>query len=180
MTDKDTILCPVCDVGSLTPARYSDLFSHNGGKILVEDLEKYECSQCDDAPIFTDQVRRNQIKIADAKRRAEGLLTSDQIRKVRDKLGLSQSGAANAFGGGGNAFSKYERGEVLQSFAMDRLLRLAVDLPGAMSLLASYAGETPRESHIISNQAAGDQYAGKTAAALINRQIVPQRRIRAA
>jgi HTH-type transcriptional regulator/antitoxin MqsA len=178
MTGNAAILCPVCDHGSLTPARYSDLFAHNGRKILVEGLEKYECSQCADGAIFTEQVRRNQIKIADAKRRADGLLTSDQIRRIRERLGLSQSAAAHAFGGGGNAFSKYERGEVLQSFAMDRLLRLAVDLPGVMSQLASYVDETPVGSHVISNQVVGP-VRWQDRGALINRQVVPQRRIRA-
>jgi HTH-type transcriptional regulator/antitoxin MqsA len=151
MTVNNPILCPVCDSNSLRATRYSDQFVHGGTKILVEDLEKYDCSECHSDPILPDQVRRNQVKIADAKRRADGLLTSDMIRSYRVRLGLSQSAAANVFGGGDNAFSKYERGEVIQSFQMDRLLRLALDLPSAMSQLAHYDGYTAANTHFIKN-----------------------------
>ena len=40
---------------------------------------------------------------------------------------LTQEEAAKVFGGGVNAFSKYERGEVTQSAAMDKLIRVAAD-----------------------------------------------------
>jgi len=40
-------------------------------------------------------------------------------------LGLTQHAASSIFGGGLNAFSKYERGEVIQSKAMDKLIRVS-------------------------------------------------------
>ncbi len=167
------ILCPICDVGSLKAARYSGLFSHNGRKILVEGLEKYECSECDGDPILTDQVRRNQIKIADARRRTDGLLASGEIRRIRERLGLSQSAAANVFGGGENAFSKYERGEVVQSYQMDRLLRLALDLPASLALLAHYDGETIANRRLISNAASGEA-TWQHGSAFIHQPLTPQ------
>jgi HTH-type transcriptional regulator / antitoxin MqsA len=176
MSNKAQLLCTVCDVGSLTPSVYSDYFSHNSGKIFVEGLEKYDCSECHESPIFTDQVRRNQIRISDAKRLADGLLTCTQVKKIRDRLGLSQSGAASAFGGGGNAFSKYERGEVIQSFAMDRLLRLAADIPEVMARLASYLNEPPTDAHFISNKNSGPLNWQDVGVVL----PVPARRIRSA
>ena len=155
MTADNAILCPMCDSNSLTAARYSTLFAHGASKILVEDLEKYDCAACHSDPIFPDQVRRNQIKIADARRRADGFLTSTEIRQIRNRLGLPQSAAANVFGGGDNAFSKYERGEVIQSFQMDRLLRLAVDVPAVMSQLAHYDGHTAANTHFVRNEPIG-------------------------
>jgi len=44
------------------------------------------------------------------------------------------------FGGGANAFSKYERGEVIQSVPMDRLLRLVARYPVLLVELALKAG----------------------------------------
>jgi HTH-type transcriptional regulator/antitoxin MqsA len=132
--------CPVCETGSLSAALHDSSLQHNGTTLLVRGLEGYRCDSCDADPIFTDQIKRNQIRIADAKRTADGLLQSDQICSVRKLLGLSQADAARVFGGGGNAFSKYERGEVVQSVPMDRLLRLLADSPALVHQLASYAG----------------------------------------
>ena len=169
------INCPICgSVGTLAAENYTGEVTHSGRLLTVKDLFRSRCSACNADPVMTDQIRHNQVLIADAKRRSDGLLTGDDIRRVRERLGLSQSAAANVFGGGGNAFSKYERGEVLQSFPMDRLLRLSVDLPAALSLLASYSDETPTESHMISNKAAHL----RDTATLINQQVVPQPRIR--
>jgi len=75
------------------------------------------------------------------------MLSGDQISRIRIALGLSQREAASLFGGGYNAFNKYESGEVLQSFAMDRLLRLASVIgPEVISLLSS-ALPTPANSN---------------------------------
>jgi HTH-type transcriptional regulator/antitoxin MqsA len=177
---NSTIDCPICGApGTLTAESYDGDIKHNGHVLTVRGLERSRCSACSAAPVMTNQIRRNQIVIADAKRRSDGLLSGDEIRRIRERLGLSQSAAASVFGGGGNAFSKYERGEVLQSVPMDRLLRIAVDLPGAMSVLASYGSETLRTVHMISNQAVGPS-GWQEQGALINRQLVPQLRIKAA
>jgi len=106
----------------------------------VADLECYRCDACGADPVFTDQIRRNQLKIADTKRAHDGLLTGAQIRGVRERLGLTQSQASEVFGGGANAFSKYERGDVMQSVAMDRLLKVADFVPGVMDFLRIEAG----------------------------------------
>ena len=134
--------CPVCEQGQLTPETYDDEFLHNGNPIRVRGLERHLCSACSAQPIFPEQIKRNQIRIADAKRTVDGLLPADEIRRVREFAHISQSQAARIFGGGANAFSKYERGEVVQSVAMDVLLRLIRDIPGAAELAASYAGVT--------------------------------------
>src|SRR5699024_9109270 len=62
------------------------------------------------------------------------------ICAVRKQFDLTQQGAALLFGGGTNAFSKYERGDVIQSVAMDRLLRLTSRLPFTLPMLAQFAG----------------------------------------
>jgi HTH-type transcriptional regulator/antitoxin MqsA len=137
-----TAKCPFCEQGHLTPETYDDEFQYNGSTVAVRGLERHRCSVCDAEPILRHQIKRNQVRIADAKRASDGLLAADEIRGIREFLQMSQSDAARIFGGGTNAFSKYERGEVAQSVAMDRLLRLIRDIPGAAQLAASYAGVT--------------------------------------
>ena len=76
----------------------------------------------------------------DAWRKIDGLLTAQEIVALRNKLGLTQQDAAKIFGGGANAFSKYERSEVIQSVAMDKLMRAALDVPDMFMWLKQQAG----------------------------------------
>jgi hypothetical protein len=66
-------------------------------------------------------------------RERDGLLTGQQIEFALNELSLTKAAASELFGGGPNAFSKYVSGDVLQSFPMDRLLRLTLAV-GAQAL----------------------------------------------
>jgi len=96
-----------------------------------------ECDMCDSTPVMTQQILNNQLRIADEKRKSSGLLTSYEIKAVRELYKLTQKEAAEIFGGGKNAFSKYERGDVIQSEAMDKLLRLVFVNPKNLDELLS-------------------------------------------
>jgi HTH-type transcriptional regulator/antitoxin MqsA len=137
-------ICPVCGEAALKPAIFSDTFKYNERDLVVGGLEGYECAKCKSEPIFPAQIRRNHLRIMDAKRTADGLLSGNQIRKARELLGLSQQEAATIFGGGTNGFSKYERGETAQSVAMDRLLRLVIADPSKLDQLRAMAGMPAR------------------------------------
>lgn len=128
MTIED-LMCPMCERGGLTPRTYSETFQHRGADLVVEGLKYYVYDGCEADPVFEDHIRRNHVRVVDARRQADGLLTGREILALRKFLGLSQKEALEVFGGGANAFSKYERGEVTQSVAMDRLLRLVARYP---------------------------------------------------
>lgn len=89
------------------------------------DIEYSFCNACEREFISKPQIIANEAKVREAKKEINGLLSSKEIRNVRKILNLSQVDASHVFGGGRNAFSKYERSEVTQSVAMDKLLRLA-------------------------------------------------------
>jgi HTH-type transcriptional regulator / antitoxin MqsA len=133
-------MCPVCGQAALKAVTFSDTFKHNERDLVVDALEGYECAKCNSEPIFPAQIRRNQVRIKDARRLADGLMSGNEIRQAREGLGLSQQEAATLFGGGTNGFSKYERGEVAQSVAMDRLLRLVKADPSKLDELRAMAG----------------------------------------
>lgn len=128
--DNPTI-CPKCGGGGLDAYSYSDTVDFRNLELDVEGLERYQCRSCGLRWETPTQLERNQVKIKneyanarDRLRQRYGLLTADQIERVRKDLSLTQKEAAGLFGGGSNAFNKYESGEVLQSYAMDRLIRL--------------------------------------------------------
>lgn len=134
MTEQE-LHCLECENGRLSAALFADDFQHEGIPIHVDGLECYVCGQCGADPVFPDQIRRNERRIADAKRRSDGRMTGDEVRAVREQFGLSQQEASELFGGGVNAFSKYERGAVLQSVAMDRLLKATAFYPELIDFL---------------------------------------------
>lgn len=108
-----------------------------GLTLEVDGLAQTVCTKCEYAWETPGQqldnlaiLRQAFVARRDEIRREEGLLTGEQVRFVLSKLDLSKSDAASLFGGGPNAFQKYISGEVLQSMAMDRLLRLTLAFGG--------------------------------------------------
>ncbi len=134
--------CPICDSADLAEEIYGDEFDHQGQTLRVEGLERYACAECGAAPLAPDQIRRNHRRVADARRRFDGLLTGDEIRGVRDALGLTQAQAGELIGGGPMAFSKYERGDVMQSVGMDKFLRVLAAYPFIVDTLRIMNGAT--------------------------------------
>jgi len=97
-------------------------------KILGEQhevqKEYYHCAVCGEEWVTPEQSKATTDKITAIKRRAQGFLAPQDIKSLREWYGLTQKQAAIIFGGGDNAFSKYERGEIYPSAAMDKLMRL--------------------------------------------------------
>ena len=129
--------CPICEVGELVPKSHIVKLPYKGVDISVGEVEYSECNSCSSDPVLSGQAKRNQVRFADAKRDHEGLLLSSEIKSIRKLLGLTQRKASSKFGGGLNAFSKYERGEVIQSEPMDKLLRVACEVEGVYEYLSS-------------------------------------------
>lgn len=124
-------ICPKCHSNETESITYSDTVEFRGMHLDIEDLQESSCKVCKYKWINSSQRIHNNstIKVAyaavrDNLRTEQGLMTGSEIAKIRESLVLNQREAATLFGGGYNAFNKYESGEVLQSFAMDRLLRL--------------------------------------------------------
>lgn len=131
--------CAECGSSDFEVRVEPDEYQRNGQSYTV-DVEYSVCRQCGDIVIFSEQIKRNDCVVRDAWRKMDGLLTAQEIVALRNKLGLTQQDAAKFFGGGTNAFSKYERSEVIQSAAMDKLMRAALEVPGMFNWLKQQAG----------------------------------------
>lgn len=133
-------LCPNCEKGHLSPRSAMEQFSYNGNTIPVPEIEFSVCDSCKEEIVLPAQAKRNDVRFADAKRVAGGLLTSVEIASGLERLGLNQREAALVFGGGVNAISRYLRGEVIQSSPMDLLFRVALACGPARTWLFEHAG----------------------------------------
>lgn len=78
------------------------------------------CEKCGKAACGEDEAETQMRKFRERVDRYH----SDYILKVRKKLGLSQKEAASLFGGGRNAFSRYELGKAAPPMSLIILLRL--------------------------------------------------------
>jgi HTH-type transcriptional regulator/antitoxin MqsA len=138
MSDSNN-LCPICGEGKLhhkvseNPVEYK-------GQTTELDLHFSLCDACGSEQADAAQTRINKRLMIAFKKRVDGLLIGAEVRALRERLELSQAEAAQVFGGGPVAFSKYESDDVAQSEAMDKLLRLAAELPSAFGLLCRRAG----------------------------------------
>ena len=114
--------CPICN-GKLNKETYKKNMSYKNKTLTIEMNGDY-CEECEEG-FFSDEEQAlvtNRILLA--KRKADNLLTPENVRRIRKKVKLTQKEAQEIFGGGVNAFSKYERAEVTQPRSTDTLLRL--------------------------------------------------------
>lgn len=129
--------CPFCDISPPMSEYASDReVDFEGVQTIVHGLLYSNCDSCGMETVTPLQSRVNKRTIIEAHKAALGLLTAAEIVSLRKQLGLTQIEAAQLFGGGVNAFSKYENSAITQSKSMDTLLRLARDIPAAAEYLA--------------------------------------------
>lgn len=135
-------VCSFCKVESYI-IKDSENISYKGKKIKVEGLSFYECPECEEQFVDSNLDKANAVLIREAKKEFDGLLSSVEVSNLREKLNITQHEAAKIFGGGLNAFSKYERGEVSQSESMDKLMRASLQVEGLFDWLREDAGIKP-------------------------------------
>ncbi len=89
----------------------------------VEFTATYEyCSNTNGYLETEDMIRKNDLALKDAYRRKVGLLTSGEIRDMRDKYGVSQKDFSEILDWGGATITRYENHQV-QDRAHDDILR---------------------------------------------------------
>jgi len=118
--------CKLCNSEDVSDYVETDEISYKESTLQVS-IAYSLCNNCDREFISKPQILQNEAALRAAKKDYDGLLSSEEIIRARRTLSLTQEQAARVFGGGRNAFSKYERGEVSQSVAMDKLIRICLN-----------------------------------------------------
>ncbi len=80
------------------------------------------CDLAEELYMNEQQIKSNDIKLKDAYRKQEGLLTSVEIGEIRAKYGISQSDLCLLLGWGGKTITRYESHQV-QDKAHDTILK---------------------------------------------------------
>ncbi len=117
--------CPVCGAAELIRDTRDLRYTYKGESTTIPGVTGDFCPACDE--VILDQDRGNRYSdLAGAFQRQvnAAIVDPDFIVSVRKKLELNQQEAGEIFGGGVNAFSRYEKGKTRPPLALVKLFKL--------------------------------------------------------
>ena len=131
MTDE---YCPTCGKGKLVEDTRNVTYSYYGKKIDIRNVHACFCTECEEFVMDDTESQRVSNELKTFREQCQ-LQDSTFIRNVRKKLCLGQKEACELFGGGVNAFSRYETGKAKPSLALVKLFRILDAHPELISLV---------------------------------------------
>ena len=111
-------------------------YSYKGRVTTIPDVTADHCPSCGEIFLDYDESGRVSDAMEAFSREVNAALGYDPqfIRSARKKLGLGQKEASEIFGGGVNAFSRYETGKIAPPMALVKLLRILDAHPDLLPL----------------------------------------------
>lgn len=126
--------CPVCAKAKLVRATRNVPYIYKGESTILPAVIGEFCPDCGEVVLSRDESIRTGALMLEFNRQVNGSIVDPAfITAVRKKLKLDQREAAEIFGGGINAFSRYENGKTKPSLALVKLLRVLDRHPDLLS-----------------------------------------------
>ncbi len=117
--------CPSCGSADLVRDTRDLPHVYKGQMLHIQAVTGDFCPNCDEAVLdMAESMRSSVAMLAFNKQVNASIVDPSYIAAVRKKLALDQREAAEIFGGGINAFSRYETGKTKPSLALIKLLKL--------------------------------------------------------
>lgn len=116
--------CPTCGNGNLVHGTRNRPYTYKGKSTTIRNVTGRFCDNpdCRDVVLeMAESVRTAREMLAFNKKINAGLTPVDLLANVRQRLKLTQQQAARVFGGGPNAFSRYESGKTKPPVALVKL-----------------------------------------------------------
>jgi HTH-type transcriptional regulator/antitoxin MqsA len=123
MTIKNGDICLICGHGKMLERVVTEVFTYKNQVCRIEDYHIFKCDKCEEELVSPKSLKESEKTLTDFRRTVDGLLTSDEIKSIRKKLGATQKDLAEMLEVGEKTFARYENGQVTQSRAMDFTLR---------------------------------------------------------
>ena len=117
--------CPTCGAAELIHDTRDVPYTYKGHTTLIPRVTADFCPACDESLTDMEETGRC-MRAMDAfdKKVNAALIDPELISRIRKKLALDQRQAAELFGGGVNAFSRYETGKAVPPVALVKLLKI--------------------------------------------------------
>jgi len=126
--------CPSCATAKLVHETRDVPYTYKGESTILPQVAGDFCPACDESILNASESRRTmELMLAFSKQVNASFVDPDFIASVRKKLDLDQREAGEIFGGGVNAFSRYENGKTKPPVALVKLLKVLERHPELLS-----------------------------------------------
>lgn len=117
--------CPVCGAAELVHDTRDVPYTYKGESTLIPALTGDFCPACAEVVLNMAEANRYGLLVREFNKQVNAAFVQPEyIASVRKKLHLDQKEAAEIFGGGANAFSRYETGHTKPPLALVKLLKV--------------------------------------------------------
>ena len=117
--------CPLCTAAELVHDTRDLPYTYKGETTLIPAVTGDFCPACGEAILDTAESTRTSAAMLDFNKQVNAAIVDPGfIAGVRKKLALDQREAGDIFGGGVNAFSRYENGKTKPPLALVMLLKV--------------------------------------------------------
>jgi HTH-type transcriptional regulator/antitoxin MqsA len=126
--------CPSCGVAKLVRDTRDISYTYKGETTTIPAVRGEFCPACGESVLTRAESKRVSAAMLEFNRQVNASIVDPAfIACVRKKLALDQRQAAAIFGGGVNAFSRYENGKTKPPLALVKLFMLLDRHPHLLS-----------------------------------------------
>ncbi len=117
--------CPTCAIAELVHDTRDMPYTYKGESTIIPAVTGDFCHACDESILNVVESQRTMNLMLEFNKQVNASIVDPGfIASVRKKLALDQREAAEIFGGGVNAFSRYEGGKTKPPLALVKLLKI--------------------------------------------------------
>ena len=117
--------CPICGAAELVHDTRDLPYTYKGETTIIAGVTGEFCPACAESILDAAESNRVMREMGAFSRQVNAAIVDPAfIASVRKKLDLDQREAAEIFGGGVNAFSRYENGKTKPPLALVKLLKV--------------------------------------------------------
>ena len=130
--------CPMCAGAELVHDTRDIPYTYKGESTVIPEVSGDFCPACGEAVLEKrESVRISALMLGFNKQVNASIVDPAFIASVRKKLALDQREAGEIFGGGVNAFSRYENGKTKPPLALVKLLKVLDRHPDLLAEIRS-------------------------------------------
>lgn len=142
------MVCPVCGYTELSEGLHKIPYTYKGQSTSFE-LRGDKCPSCGEVLLEKGEEQRLSALMKEFDRQVNSeLVDPGMILSVRKKLNLDQRQAGVLFGGGANAFSRYECGKAKPPQTLMILLQMLDEKPEMLEWVKQCADKLPCSSRL--------------------------------
>jgi len=132
------VKCPACGAAKLVRETRSLPYTYKGEAIAIPNVKGEFCPACGEVVLDAAESQRVSSAMLEFNKHVNSAMVDTVfITRVRKKLALDQKEAGEIFGGGTNAFSRYENGKTKPPVALVKLLHILDRHPDLLAEIRS-------------------------------------------